>query len=89
MRDRFNTDRIWERVQTGELIGVVEDERPALPIRGQPPGTTSVLMHIYTPSAQKVAVVHFFRLPDGKVGASGKVDPKKLHVDGEIWQLER
>jgi hypothetical protein len=88
LRTRFNDDQIWERVEAGELVAVDADQRPAPAARNQPPGTVSVMIHIYTRDLHKVAVAHCYRLPDGSIGASGRPDPKKLHVDDEIWLLE-
>jgi len=56
-------------------------DRPAHPNSGQPPRTRS---NLYKYFDGKIAVMylHCFVLRSGKLGASGKMDPKRLLVDG-------
>lgn len=84
MRRRFNEDLIWERVVANELIAVDESRRPGGSQSGQPEGTTSVLVRIFTPGLQLVAIVHYFERPDG---TNSLPDPKYMVVDGEIWKI--
>lgn len=88
LRAMFNAGRYWERVQSGELVDVVETERhPSPPLAAEPFCTKSQIVHYYTPSAEKVAVVHQYLRPDGNLGLGGRPDPKKLHEAGVIYSL--
>jgi hypothetical protein len=35
-----------------------------------------------------VAIVHQYKLPNGKIGASGKPDPKYLKIGNVVYKLE-
>jgi hypothetical protein len=38
----------------------------------------------FTLTLERVALVHEYRLPDGTIGASGRPDPKRILLEGEI-----
>jgi hypothetical protein len=62
----------------------VEFENYATPVtRGQPWGTSTVGVKYYE-NGVRVAVVIFYHLPNGSIGASGKPSPKGLLIDG-VW----
>jgi hypothetical protein len=56
-------------------------DKPASPKSKQPVNTRSQV-HEYFDGSLSVIIVHYFVLPSGKLGASGKMDPKRLLVDG-------
>jgi hypothetical protein len=83
MRCWFKHKRFLERVQARELKENVVRSKPASPESKQPTGTMSeIVRFIDLESDSEVAEVHRFRLPNNKLAASGKVDPKYLVVDG-------
>jgi hypothetical protein len=84
LRQIFNDGRYYERSVSGELLQVVESERPARAGAGQPAGTVSRMVWYFDDTLQRIALVHEYRLPDGTLGGSGKPDPKRLWVGDEI-----
>lgn len=84
MQRIFNEGRYFERLQLNELVASVEREHLAPPGAGQPPGTMSRMVWYFDLHFNRVALVHEYRLPDGSVGASGRPDPKRLILEGEI-----
>jgi hypothetical protein len=83
----FNDGRYYERVCSNELLATVESEHRAPSEAGQPPGTMSQLVVYFDPADLRhpVARVHQYLLPDGTLGGSGRPDPKRLFVGGEVW----
>jgi hypothetical protein len=53
-----------------------------------PPCTLSQVVAYRGPRGRTIAVVHQYRLADGRLGASGKPDPKFLVEDGVVYQVE-
>ncbi len=71
LRRRFNDGRYWERVQAGDLRAVVLKEPHPSPRRSsQPYGTRSQIVTNWDRSGQKAAIVHQYRLRDGRLGGS-------------------
>jgi hypothetical protein len=62
-------------------------DRPASPRSNQPPGTRSVLDK-YFDGTDAVMLLHCFIKPDGMLGASGKLDPKRLVVNGVCYYCD-
>src|SRR5580698_2679369 len=56
----------------------------ASPRSGQPPGTRSQVFK-YFDGGRPVMWLHCFVLPSGRLGASGRMDPKRLLVDGVYY----
>lgn len=84
LREIFNR-HIAPRIAAGELYARVQWERTPRPGSGQPPGTRSQIVNYYDAATDaKVAVVHRYLLPDGRVGASGLEDPKQVLWDGTV-----
>ena len=79
----FNEGLYWERVQANQLLQSVESAHPAPPASGQPPGTLSQMIW-YFDGLDRVALVHQYLRPDGTIGASGRPDPKRILLAGEI-----
>jgi len=79
----FNDARYYERVLANELLASVESSRPAPERAGQDPGTLSQMVW-YFDGLERVALVHQYLRPDGSLGASGRPDPKRLLIGGEI-----
>lgn len=83
LQERFNQSDLVERAESGALRRVVRADRPARAGAHQPPGTRSILEQWFDGDV-RVAEVHYYRLPDGRLGASGKYDPKGVRV-GATW----
>jgi len=86
----FNDGQYYERLQAGELLGLVADDRhPSAPKAREPTCTRSQIVHYYDVRRRtKVAIVHQYVRPDGSLGASGRPDPKRIIDDGTIYTLE-
>ena len=39
----------------------------------------------YNKAGQRVMTLQYFLKPDGNLGASGRMDPKELFVDGTMY----
>jgi hypothetical protein len=79
--------KYWERVQTGELDETIIDNEPAARKYRFPAGTRDQTVWYYerTPKRRRVAVVHQFCKPNGRLAASGKPDPKWVLYRGTIY----
>lgn len=53
-----------------------------------PAGTLSQRLAYINSAGHQCAVVHRFRLPDGRLGGSGLPDPKELLVDGVLYKAD-
>lgn len=89
LRVLFNEARIWDRRLANELLEVSMREAPPTPANKQPSGTVSVLARIIDlRSGQTVAIIHYYRLPDGSINnAAGLPDPKLCVVEGVTYVL--
>jgi len=58
--------------------------QPTPPQRGQLPGTSTIGEKFYDQTGKLVAVVIYYRKPDGSLGASRKPSCKGLLIDG-LW----
>ncbi len=82
----FNELQLWERAKAGELRQVVGDNRhPALTKAKEPHCTRSQIISYMDKDDNEVARVHQYLRPNGKIGASGKPDPKKLLHEGVLY----
>ncbi len=57
--------------------------------RGEPPCTHSQMIRYLDRSGQWVVEIHQYRRPDGSIGASGKLDPKRLRIGNTILVAEK
>lgn len=87
MRRRFNDGRYFERVKSGDVTATIIDDRPAPPNADQPSGTRSQMISYRDLDGNEVARVHQYLRPDGKIGASGRPDPKRLYENGTLYRL--
>lgn len=84
LRRLFNSHNIWDRVEAGEFtLRLLYCGEPSIPM---PHGTKSLRQAIFD-GRTKIAEVHYYQLPGGKIGASGRPDPKVLFLDGEHYWL--
>ncbi|HEY6285525.1 MAG TPA: hypothetical protein VIX20_07685 [Ktedonobacteraceae bacterium] len=90
LRKMFNEGKYWEQTRTGKLRPrLVANNHPSSPRAKEPICTRSqYIIYVYT-KGQKVAGVHQYLRPNGKLGASGRPDPKELFVNGILYVLEK
>jgi hypothetical protein len=91
IRKIFNERQYYHRLATGEIWEDLLDNPHATPKRsGQPYCSHSQLIaYRERNSNKKVAIVHQYLRPDGRIGASGKPDPKWILGDKEILVPEK
>ena len=53
----------------------------------RPDGSRSTRERMRTPDGRTAAIVHYFLFPDGRIGASGKKDPKRVVFEGIDYRL--
>lgn len=87
IRKRFNESQIPMQIQSGELVETfLHNKELDCPEPWQgPPGTRSQIVRYASPGGEWVATVHRYLRPDGSLGASGKLDPKRLRIGGIIY----
>jgi hypothetical protein len=84
----FNDGCFWEQAKSGKLRAVLMTEKHPSPQRsGHPFCTLSQTLAYFDEQDQEVARVHQYKLPDGTLGASGRPDPKRLLINGIIYQI--
>lgn len=83
----FNDGQYWERALTGDLREVLTaDTHPDVPLNpNDPPCTRSQYITYFDRDGNKIAGVHQYLRPDGKIGLSGRPEPKRLLVDGVLY----
>jgi hypothetical protein len=90
MQRMFNEGGFWEKAKSGEFVTVtLEHRHPALTIANEPFCTYSQMISYRDAADNEAARVHQYLRPDGTIGASGKPDPKRLFVKGELYRLHR
>jgi hypothetical protein len=55
---------------------------------GFPEGTISQLVAYISGNGKQAATAHEYLQPSGRLGASGKSDPKTMLVDGVLWLVD-
>lgn len=88
LRTYFNEGRYEELVAHGALHEKLIREGHARPEANQPPGTKSQVLAYMNPMGRQIAVVHCYLRPDGRLGGSGRPDPKKLFHDNTLYILD-
>jgi hypothetical protein len=84
LQGKFNRNEGGYPARIDQLESICIHDKPASSKSGQPPGTRSQ-MRKYFDDGIPVMYLHCFVLPSGKLGASGKMDPKRLLVDGIFY----
>lgn len=86
IRQIFNDNKYFEMVKSGVWTANLAESTPiARPFKDHPVGTLSQIVHYLDELGRVVAIVHQFRKPNGKIGGSGKPDPKMLEFDGDTY----
>ena len=85
IRDIFNEGKFYERMIQGEFITTIKrSSHPNTPPDGEPYCTKSQILFYIDHNNNLVAVVHQYLRFNGKLGASGLPDPKRLFLDDKI-----
>jgi hypothetical protein len=88
LRRMFNEGRYWERMNSGEFFEVLYREgHPSPKDSHEPPCTRSQIIAYLDARGRQVAIVHQYLRKDGKLGGSGRPDPKKLFHQGKLFVL--
>ncbi len=82
----FNDGGYWEQMKQGKLQAELRaSNHPSSPRAKVPFCTRSQYLVYINSNGRKVAGVHQYRLPNGKLGASGRPDPKELFIHGILY----
>ena len=84
LQSKFNSNEGGYPAKIDSLGQVCIYDEPASAKSRQPPGTRSK-MYEYFDGYVPVMWLHCFELPSGKLGGSGKMDPKRLLVHGVYY----
>ena len=88
LRKLFNDGGYAHRVKAGEFTTKVIRQAPPGPkIRAkEPPGTMSQIIAYIDAGGKVIAIVHQYLRPDGGLGGSGRPDPKRLLLNGVLYE---
>lgn len=82
----FNDGKYWEQVKQGTLRAEVKkSNHPSSPKARVPFCTRSQYLIYINNNGRKVAGVHQYLQPDGRLGASGRPDPKELFINNILY----
>jgi hypothetical protein len=85
----FNDGQYVERARAGEFKTVLWVEKhPSPPRANEPYCTISQMIAYLDKDGKRVALVHQYLRPDGRIGASGRPDPKQLLQGGALYVAE-
>ena len=89
LNELFNDNQYWERAQAGEFTVELKTNRHRQdPTPSLPYCTHSQIIRYIDHAGATIAVVHQMRLPDGRIGGSGRPEPKALWFGGEMRYVE-
>jgi hypothetical protein len=84
----FNNNYL-PQIQKGTLQAIVVSNRhPSSPRAREPICTRSQYIIYVNSKGKKVAAAHQYLRPDGKLGASGRPDPKEVLSNGVLYILD-
>jgi hypothetical protein len=84
IQDKFNRNEGGYPLRIWMLPNECVYDEPANPRSNQPPGTRSKV-YKFRERGTTVMVIHFFELPDGSIGGSGKYDPQQMLIGDTIY----
>jgi hypothetical protein len=88
LRCLFNKAHYYERGLAGE-IDVIEDKKSRAPTPSHPYVFNVESYYMDRVTGEQLARTHHYLRADGSIGASGKVDPKRLYVEGIHYRLRK
>ncbi|MGI8989792.1 MAG: hypothetical protein ACR2I2_09435 [Bryobacteraceae bacterium] len=84
LRDLFNAEGFYSNLNKNTTHTVLCYDDPAPQSANEPPETMSQVHDYIDSSGNKLATIHRYRRKDGTLGASGKLDPHSLLLDGVL-----
>ena len=86
----FNQGGYLERVATGDIVEKITHSGTPNPELNLPLGSESQeVTYVDVNTGDELARAHRYLLPDGRIGASGKPDPKRIWRDGKVYRLQK
>ena len=85
IRQVFNACQYYDKATSGVVKTTIFKSKHRSPAT-EPYCTHSQLL-VYWESGNPVALVHQYLRPDGKIGASGKPDPKRVVIGNRVIAL--
>ena len=86
----FNQGGYLERVATGDIVEKITRSGPPNPELNLPLGSESQeVTYVDVNTGDELVRAHRYLLPDGRIGASGKPDPKRIWRDGKVYRLQK
>src|SRR3990172_6795997 len=90
IRQIFNSSQHASAIDKGEYTEIITSDRVLLPATARrkrlPRGTRSQYIRYFSSTGEWLVGMHRYLLPSGKIGASGKADPKRV-VMGDVIYL--
>ncbi len=83
LRRKFNEGQYVERAARSELVAIVSRRWLTPAERNQVAGTVTEKVEYSAPEGERLAIALQFVQPNGRLGASGRPDPKWLREGGE------
>jgi hypothetical protein len=84
----FRDPSVEGRITSGELRSeLLWEGHPSPRSSGEPFCTRSQILSYYHYNNTKIAVCHQYKRPDGRVGASGRPDPKRIFIRGTVYYV--
>ena len=88
LRKMFNDAGMADRALYGDLYQTIEaNGHPSPPLAGEPHCTRSQILAYRDGDGRAVARVHRYLRPDGRVGLSGRPDPREMLGDDGNWYV--
>lgn len=88
LRRIFNENRYFERMQEGELHSYIVKQNRRRGGDRRVRNAMSQTVEYRDQHGRRVAIVHQYRLKDGRLGGSGKPDPKVVVHEEIVYFLE-
>src|SRR5271168_3101803 len=90
MRWLFKRHRFLEKVKSGELTEqTTRDTHPTRTVAAEPFCTRTQEVSYLDSTRNEVARVHQYLRRDGTIGATGRPDPKRLVIRGQLYRMHR
>jgi hypothetical protein len=88
LRKMFRDPSVEGRINSGELRPqLLWEGHPSPEKSGEPICTRSQIISFYDYNNTKIAVCHQYIRPDGRIGASGHPDPKRVNIQGTVYYI--
>jgi hypothetical protein len=86
LRELFRAPSVEGGIVSGELRPqLLREGHPSPKKSGEPFCTRSQILAFYDYNNTGIAVCHQYLRPDGRIGASGKMDPKRVSIRGTVY----